>query len=120
MKPTYLVLIRGVYLKLSTTRISRSTEIKMSSEILEKHSLAQLLATDEITLTILPQKKGFFRKHVEYEIKSSKHKSQVCVYHCINLKLNTYIYITLKKYITYDIYYRWSVGILISWHFLKC
>ena len=56
----------------------KSTEIKMSSEILEKHSLAQLLATDEITLTILPQKKGFFRKHVEYEIKSSKHKSQVC------------------------------------------
>ena len=57
----------------------KSTEIKMSSEILEKHSLAQLLATDEITLIILPQKKGFFRKHVEYEIKSSKHKSQVCV-----------------------------------------
>ena len=56
----------------------KSTEIKMSSEILEKHSLAQLLATDEITLIILPQKKGFFRKHVEYEIKSSKHKSQVC------------------------------------------
>ena len=57
----------------------KSTEIKMSSEILEKHSLAQLLATDEITLIILPQKKGFFRKHVEYEIKSSKHKSQVCI-----------------------------------------
>ena len=50
---------------------------KMSSMLVEKLSLAQLLKTDDLILNILPQKKGYFMKHVEYEIRSTKYKSQV-------------------------------------------
>ena len=45
--------------------------------LVEKLSLAQLLKTDDLILNILPQKKGYFMKHVEYEIRSTKYKSQV-------------------------------------------
>ena len=49
----------------------------MSSSLNEKLSLAQLLKSDDIIINILPLKKGLFKKHVEYEVRSSKFNSQV-------------------------------------------
>ena len=43
----------------------------------ESLSISNLLSKHEITVEILPEKKGYLRKHVEYEVYSSRFNSQV-------------------------------------------
>ena len=41
-------------------------------------ALAKMLKRDSITVELLPQKKGYLKRHVEYSVQSEKLKSQVC------------------------------------------
>ena len=49
----------------------------MSSLTGEYLSLATLLNVDRITIEILPEKKGYIKRHVEYDVHSTRFKSQV-------------------------------------------
>jgi len=49
----------------------------MSSIAEEKVSLSTLLKKDSIKVEILPQKRGYLKKHVEYDVQSARFKSEV-------------------------------------------
>ena len=49
----------------------------MSSLTGEYLSLTNLLNIDRISIEILPEKKGYIKRHVEYDVHSTRFKSQV-------------------------------------------
>ncbi|XP_060029144.1 sorting nexin-8 isoform X2 [Erinaceus europaeus] len=45
--------------------------------LLQGHSLQELVARDSVRVELIPEKKGLFLKHVEYEVSSQRFKSTV-------------------------------------------
>uniref|UniRef100_A0A2K5K1P8 PX domain-containing protein n=1 Tax=Colobus angolensis palliatus TaxID=336983 RepID=A0A2K5K1P8_COLAP len=52
-------------------------QVPQGNPLLLSHTLQELLARDTVQVELIPQKKGLFLKHVEYEVSSQRFKSSV-------------------------------------------
>ncbi|XP_034844151.1 sorting nexin-8 [Mirounga leonina] len=52
-------------------------QVPQGNPLLLSHTLQELLARDTVQVELIPEKKGLFLKHVEYEVSSQRFKSSV-------------------------------------------
>ncbi|KAM7143625.1 sorting nexin-8 isoform 3-T3 [Molossus nigricans] len=52
-------------------------QVPQGNPLLLSHSLQELLARDNVQVDLVPEKKGLFLKHVEYEVSSQRFRSSV-------------------------------------------
>ncbi|PNI35144.1 SNX8 isoform 6, partial [Pan troglodytes] len=52
-------------------------QMPQGNPLLLSHTLQELLARDTVQVELIPEKKGLFLKHVEYEVSSQRFKSSV-------------------------------------------
>ncbi|XP_036993789.2 sorting nexin-8 isoform X2 [Artibeus jamaicensis] len=52
-------------------------QVPQGNPLLLSHTLQELLARDSVQVELVPEKKGLFLKHVEYEVSSQRFKSSV-------------------------------------------
>ncbi|XP_072453816.1 sorting nexin-8 isoform X2 [Notamacropus eugenii] len=52
-------------------------QVTQGNPLLLPHTLSELLARDTVQVELIPEKKGLFLKHVEYEVSSLRFKSSV-------------------------------------------
>ncbi|XP_007941209.1 sorting nexin-8 [Orycteropus afer afer] len=52
-------------------------QMTQGNPLLLTHSLQELLARDTVSVELIPEKKGLFLKHVEYEVSSQRFRSSV-------------------------------------------
>ncbi len=77
----------------------------MGSNTEQNGALAKMLQRDKFTVELLPQKKGYLKRHVEYSVQSERFKSQVF-----------YIFsVEFKMWVTFV--FRWSGDTMI---FMLC
>ncbi|XP_036913830.1 sorting nexin-8 isoform X2 [Sturnira hondurensis] len=55
----------------------RRMQMPQGNPLLLAHTLQELLARDSVQVELIPEKKGLFLKHVEYEVSSQRFKSSV-------------------------------------------
>ncbi|XP_005397882.1 PREDICTED: sorting nexin-8 isoform X1 [Chinchilla lanigera] len=56
----------------------RSMQMPQGNPLLLPYTLQELLARDSVQVELIPEKKGLFLKHVEYEVSSQRFKTSVC------------------------------------------
>uniref|UniRef100_A0A0G2JDJ6 Sorting nexin 8 n=1 Tax=Mus musculus TaxID=10090 RepID=A0A0G2JDJ6_MOUSE len=52
-------------------------QMPQGNPLLLSYTLQELLAKDTVQVELIPEKKGLFLKHVEYEVSSQRFKSSV-------------------------------------------
>ena len=84
----------------------------MSSLTGEYLSLTSLLNIDRISIEILPEKKGYIKRHVEYDVHSTRFKSQVIKILALNFVELIGFSQVVRRYSDFHAFYE-----VISWRF---